>query len=670
MARDVARDVARDQARDLPQNLAQDLAQDARTTRPHGTAGAARWLSVGPDDETGRRIAGRLGMVPETPGGSRFVATVAGAGPSGPGPAYAAALADGASAAPAGAGGAWDAVVYRPPRRVGAPALPDLADAAAFFSAFAAMARAGSRTAGGGGARLPRVVLVASAAAVSPSHHHPGCSAEAERPPGGNPIAHAWLELEDLAAKCLGSLAPLAPLATVPASEPREPPGASPPDGAPETPELIVLRPAAVAARDGQDTLCRVLRGRAAMVPAGFDPTVQLLSPDDLAAAVEHALAHGGGRPGLYHVAPAGAVPLRAAIRLAGGRRLPLAVLGGGGRLDYLRHGSTVSGAKIEHELGFVPRSSSAQAIAAELSPRAAGTGAAAAPGAGPRGRPAPVEVPEFDPYGLDKRYIAAYGRTLFRFLHDAYWRIEYEGLDNVPRQGRAVLTGVHRGFMPWDGVMALHLIAREMGRYPRFLIHPCLVKFPFLANYMTKLGGILACQENADWVLAGGELLGMFPEGIQGAFTMYRDAYRLGKFGRDEYVKMALRQGAPIVPFVTVGSAEIYPILGRIDSKLVRRVAEWPFLPLAPNFPFPGLPLPSKWHTRFLEPIPVQEMHPPEAAENPELVRAISREVRARMAAVIQDMLSRRKSIFRGAIFDRPGEGRETGPSRSPTAG
>jgi 1-acyl-sn-glycerol-3-phosphate acyltransferase len=229
------------------------------------------------------------------------------------------------------------------------------------------------------------------------------------------------------------------------------------------------------------------------------------------------------------------------------------------------------------------------------------------------------------------------------------------------------VLTGVHRGFMPWDGVMALHLIARELGRHPRFLIHPCLVKFPFLANYMTKLGGIVACQENADWVLGNDELLGMFPEGIQGAFTMYRDAYRLGKFGRDEYVKMALRQSAPIVPFVTVGSAEIYPILGRINSKLVRRVAEWPFLPLAPNFPLPGLPLPSKWHTRFLEPLPVGELHPPAAAEDPEVVRSISREVRARMEAAIAAMLARRKSIFVGSIFS---ENATTTAPRTPPGG
>jgi 1-acyl-sn-glycerol-3-phosphate acyltransferase len=330
-------------------------------------------------------------------------------------------------------------------------------------------------------------------------------------------------------------------------------------------------------------------------------------------------------------VAPAGAVPVRAALRLAGVRRVPLPRWAA--QLDYLRHNWTVSGRKIAEELGFTPAHTSAEAVLDAFDVSGA-----------PR--------PGFDPYGLDPDYVAAWSRTLFRFLHDAYWRIEHQGIENVPRQGPAVLTGVHRGFMPWDGVMAVHLLRREIGRIPRFLIHPCLIKFPFLANYMIKLGGIPACQENADWVLGQGEILGMFPEGIHGAFTMYRDAYRLGRFGRDEYVKMALRNRAPIVPFVTVGSAEIYPILARVDSRLVRRVAEWPYLPITPTFPLPGLPLPSKWHTRFLEPVPVHEMHPPEAADDPEIVRALSREVRGRMEAALQGMLARRKSIFFGSIF------------------
>jgi 1-acyl-sn-glycerol-3-phosphate acyltransferase len=488
------------------------------------------------------------------------------------------------------------------PRLRGGTGLPDLDEAEGFCRAAAG---------------IPRVVLLSSAAVHTPHHHNLGYVPETYRSQGANPIAAAWAELE-------ARLAARLPQA-----------------------ERIVLRPAPVPARDGSDPFSRLLSGRSAVVPPGFDPALQFLAPEDLAEVVACAVERGSDRPGVYYVAPRGAVSLRGALRLAGVRRLPLRWIDRSGLVDYLRHNATVSGRKIETELGFIPRRSSAEAVLAAF-----GDGKAA-------------EAPAFDDFGLDERYIGAYERTLFRFLHDLYWRIEYRGLENVPWQGRAVLTGMHRGFMPWDGVMALVGVRRATGRIPRFLIHPCLVKAPFLANYMTKLGGILACQENADWVLGNEGLLGMFPEGIHGAFTPYRDAYKLGKFGRDEYVKMALRNRAPIIPFVTVGSAEIYPILGRLDWKWVKRATEWLYLPLCPNFPLPGLPLPSKWHTRFLEPMHVERRYGPEAADDPEVVRAISREVRARMQEAIDDMLRRRKSIFRGSVFQgeagvREARGRE----------
>jgi len=167
----------------------------------------------------------------------------------------------------------------------------------------------------------------------------------------------------------------------------------------------------------------------------------------------------------------------------------------------------------------------------------------------------------------------------------------------------------------------------------------------------MTKLGGIVACQENADWVLRNGHLLGFFPEGIQGAFRMYRTAYTLGKFGRNEFVKTALRHGAPIVPFVTVGSAEIFPIVGRINWSWWKRQSGWPFFPITVNGPL--IPLPSKWHTRFLEPIPIAGVYPPEAADDRAIVRRISKDVRERMTAAIEEMLRDRPSIFYGSIWD-----------------
>ena len=252
----------------------------------------------------------------------------------------------------------------------------------------------------------------------------------------------------------------------------------------------------------------------------------------------------------------------------------------------------------------------------------------------------------------MDREYIDSYGRWLFRAVHDYYWRIELDGLDHLPASGRGVLVGVHRGFMPFDGLMTLHAVARQRRRYPRFLIHPTLTKFPVLGNFMTKVGGVLACRENADWVLQRDGLVGVYPEGIHGAFSYYRDAYRLRRFARSEFVQMALRNRAPILPFVTVGSAEIFPILAKIHWAWWQRVSEWPCLPITPTFPLIPLPLPSKWHTRFLEPLPVHESYPPEAAEDPGVVAAIGLEVQTRIQQATEQMRRRRQGLFWGSIF------------------
>ncbi len=508
--------------------------------------------------------------------------------------------------------GDCSALVYAAPAGLGLDGIPDLEAAASVLR----------RAASAGASHL---VLISSAAVHQPDNHHPGMVSEDRTSRRAtNRVASAWRRLEDLARETLAGSGTV----------------------------LTVLRPAAVPIPGGGDYLSRLFARRVAITAVGFDPPLQLLSPEDLATAVRRAVEKGPdpgtpGSGGIYHVAPAEVMPLRKALRAAGARRLPVPALiqrplrrafapglaATADQAEYLRHPWTVAGDKIRAELGFEPACTSAGAVAALR----------------PRRRPPPGE--SFDDFGLDKEYAARLGRTLFRFLHDIYWRVEHRGLEHVPRRGRGVLVGVHRGHQPWDGVMTFHLLVRELGRYPRFLVHPTLIKFPFLTPYMTKLGGVPACRENAERVLRREGLLGIYPEGIRGAFARYRNVYRLRKFGRDEFVKIALQNRAPIVPFVTVGSAEIFPILGKIRWRWWQRYSEWPCLPITPTMSL--VPLPSKWHTRFLEPIHVEDLYPPEAAEDREVVRSISLEVRKRMETAIGDLLRRRKRIFWGSIFE-----------------
>ncbi len=508
--------------------------------------------------------------------------------------------------------GAVDAVVVAAVAGVGLAGVPDLEAAGRLCEQAVA-------------AGVRHLVVLGSAAVHEPNAHHAGqvteaCPLSQRR---GNAVARAWRALEETARRAVEGSATA----------------------------LTLLRPAAVVSHRGSDPFSRLITGRWAFVPPGFDPSLQLLSPSDLARAVVRVVEEGPSAAGVYHLAPSQVMPLKKVLAAARRRRLPVPsvlqrparrLLGTCraapiDRLDYLRYSSTVSAEKIRRELGFEPRHSSAEAVR-----RAAREPGVAATDLDDSG--------DFDHFGLDKDYVARLGRTLFRFLHDVWWRVEWRGLEHVPRRGRAVLAGVHRGHQPWDGVMTFHLLVRELGRYPRYLIHPTLAKFPFLAPYMIKCGGIHACRENAAWVLERDGLLAIFPEGIRGAFTMYRDAYKLGRFGRDEYVKIALRHRAPIIPYVTVGSAEIFPILGRIDWPWWQRVSEWPFFPITPTMS--TVPLPSKWHTTFLEPISTGD-YPPAAAGDRAAVRAISARVRERMAAAIAEMLERRRSIWWGSVFE-----------------
>jgi 1-acyl-sn-glycerol-3-phosphate acyltransferase/nucleoside-diphosphate-sugar epimerase len=519
---------------------------------------------------------------------------------------------------------AVEAVVYLAACR-GRRGVPDNDDAAAWFE------RCNEHA-------VPHVIVVSSTQVFVPDMRHPGLVSEArgELPPCSHPIAARWRELESLAKRLLDERATT----------------------------LTLLRPTALPVPGGDDFFSRLLHGRNAVTLPGHDPSLQLLSVAELAGAVVAAIR--GRREGLFHLAPRRIVSLRHALRERKIRRWPvprtlqrplralLAPLGladAAAQLDYIRYDWTVSAAKAERSLGF---------RAGVAKRPAAGT-----EGVATRADRLPPGDDHFaadddhfavgdDPFGMDRDFIDALGRRLLGFLHDRYWRVELDGLEHIPRTGPVVLVGVHRGHFPWDAMMILHVLATRSGRYPRFLVHPGLLKFPFFFNLFRKMGGVLACRENADYVLAGGGVLGVLPEGVEGAFRPYKDAYRLGRFGRGAFVKAAWRHRATIVPFVTVGSAEATPILARITSRRWRRYSLWPYIPITPTLlPLP-LPLPSKWHTRFLPPRRLTTDDPEAAAGNHALVQRETRAIRASMQAALDEIRARRPSVFAGNAFDR----------------
>jgi 1-acyl-sn-glycerol-3-phosphate acyltransferase len=172
----------------------------------------------------------------------------------------------------------------------------------------------------------------------------------------------------------------------------------------------------------------------------------------------------------------------------------------------------------------------------------------------------------------------------------------------------------------------------------------------PFLAPLVAQTGGVRANQENGERLLRRGELVGVFPEGVKGIGKPYRQRYKMARFGRGGFVRLALRTGAPIVPCAVVGAEEIHPLV--LNMPWLARPLGVPYLPVTPTFPALGplgfIPLPSKWSIDFGDPIAV-EQYGPAGADDPILVNRLTQQVRAVIQRMIDGRLARRRSVWFG---------------------
>jgi 1-acyl-sn-glycerol-3-phosphate acyltransferase len=141
-----------------------------------------------------------------------------------------------------------------------------------------------------------------------------------------------------------------------------------------------------------------------------------------------------------------------------------------------------------------------------------------------------------------------------------------------------------------------------------------------------------------------------VFPEGAKGTSKLYKDRYKLRRFGRGGFVEAAMRAGVPIVPIAVVGAEEAMPTFAHIG--LLKRVTGLLYVPITPLFPHFGLLgasyLPAKFKLRFLEPVPTDRMGS-EPWEDKGLVQEVADDIRARIQDELIDMLSKRRSVWLG---------------------
>jgi 1-acyl-sn-glycerol-3-phosphate acyltransferase len=255
----------------------------------------------------------------------------------------------------------------------------------------------------------------------------------------------------------------------------------------------------------------------------------------------------------------------------------------------------------------------------------------------------------DLDDWGRSERVFSLMEPVL-NFYYRYWFRVEQEGIENVPAEGGALLVSNHSGALPPDAPMIMQAIRNEHpASRPLYMLGENWFKgYPGVGMLANKIGLVSAHPANAQRLLHDeGRLVLVFPEGQKGS----RKLYWQRRFGRGGFVKTALRSGVPVVPIAVIGAEEAMPIFAHVP--VLQRLTGLIYFPVNHAFPHLGLAagllyMPAKFKIRFLEPVHF-DGYGPEDADDLELVQSLAEGVRERIQREVDQMIAARTSVWFG---------------------
>lgn len=253
----------------------------------------------------------------------------------------------------------------------------------------------------------------------------------------------------------------------------------------------------------------------------------------------------------------------------------------------------------------------------------------------------------DVDPMGLDP-VVAEMVWHLVNYLYFEYFRVEVEGVENIPTSGPVLLVANHGGAaLPYDAAMLTLSVSNEMAvpRRARVMATEVFNATPTLSHLYRKIGGVYAARDDAEFLLREGHMVGVFPEGVRAFQKPFSQAYQVQRFGRGGFITMAERHGAPVVPVAIIGSDEVHPAVfsSQLLARMVRMI--WPSQRVEEMAVYLNLiPLPIKWRVRFLPPI-----QPSHSGSDPDPLEMLERtdEIRNLIQVSLTEMLEQRGSAI-----------------------
>ena len=267
---------------------------------------------------------------------------------------------------------------------------------------------------------------------------------------------------------------------------------------------------------------------------------------------------------------------------------------------------------------------------------------------------PAPLDDPrasDVDEWGRSES-LRATARRLYDPMYRRWFRAEWEGLENVPTDGGALLVANHAAAIPSDAPAIMHGIETELDRPVYGLADHLFKSMPVIGTMWARAGGVVAHPDNAYRLLREQQqLVLVFPEGNKGPAKHFSERYRLRRFGRGGFVEIAMRAGVPVVPIAVVGAEESMPMLYNFAAGA--RALGIPYFPVTANMLLLG-PLglvgyfPAKFKLRVLEPVEFG-VAPDQPRYSKSRVMDEAESIRQRIQEALYDMLKQRTSVWFG---------------------
>ncbi len=234
------------------------------------------------------------------------------------------------------------------------------------------------------------------------------------------------------------------------------------------------------------------------------------------------------------------------------------------------------------------------------------------------------------------------------------WFRPEVRGLERVP-SGAALLVGNHSAGMvtPDSFFFLLEYYRRTGWREPVVILaHDALFRVPGLETVVRYLGCVPARAGGAAQAFSRGHKVLLYPGGDFEAARPRgaRDVVCFG--GRQGFVRLAMRQGVPIVPLVTAGAHDGWFVLTRGDrlARVTRldRLLRVKIFPIALALPF-GLVLgPLTLHVPAPERMLIEALEPIHLDGDPDDPVAVAQGYQ-RVTATMQQALTRLAGELRG---------------------